>query len=68
MIRNNKPFCDKCKREIQALTEDDALCDIEGHGWTDWKTADKHLCYGCADKLLKEANYSPCDICRTPQR
>jgi len=54
-------FCDNCKEELQRLTEEECLNDWIPHGWTKWRTADKHYCYECSDKLWDP----PCGECRT---
>jgi len=43
--------CDFCRRKIEKLSEDDALGDLIGHGWSDWRTAKKHSCYHCSERL-----------------
>ena len=48
--------CDFCHRKIEKLSEDDAIADICPHGWTDWKTADKHACYHCSE-ILPDHNF-----------
>ena len=65
MIKDGKPCCDECKRELEALTEEEAIGDIIGHGWSDWRTAVKHYCYQCAEKILEQVGWPPCDECRT---
>lgn len=57
MIKGNRVFCDECKKEIEVLSEEDACADIIGHGWSNWRTAHKHLCYPCADKIWKQCGY-----------
>jgi len=54
MIKDGKPCCDECKIELEALTEEEAIEDILGHGWSDWRTAIKHYCYQCAEKILEQ--------------
>ena len=51
MEKDNKLYCDFCKRRIEMLTQEQALNDLPGHGWTDWKTAHKHSCMDCPDDL-----------------
>jgi len=65
MIKNGKPFCDECGKKVKALSERAALDDITPHGWTNWKTAGKILCETCEEKILKDANFPPCDECET---
>ena len=61
MIKHDRPFCNNCKKEIQALTEDECLEDICGHGWSNWRTAQVHYCYECSDLLWQP----PCGECET---
>ena len=61
MIRNDKPYCDSCGRELRILSEEECLEDIIPHGWTDWRTAYKHYCYECSDEMWDP----PCGICET---
>lgn len=61
VLKNGVPFCDKCGRELVALTEAEALADIMGHGWTDWRTAAVHYCFKCSDELWQP----PCGECET---
>ena len=61
MIKSGRPFCDRCNREIQALTEQECLDDIIPHGWTNWKTAEYHYCFKCSDELWQP----PCGECET---
>lgn len=57
MITSNRVFCEECKKEIEALSEEDASADIIGHGWSDFKTAQKHLCEPCVERIRKECGY-----------
>lgn len=65
MIKHDKPFCDECGKELKALTEEEALNEILGCGWVDWKTAHKHYCHNCSEKICKKVGYPPCEICET---
>lgn len=40
--------CETCKRRIETLSEEEALNDLQGHGWTKWETATHLKCYDCA--------------------
>lgn len=40
--------CQTCKRRIETLSEEEALEDLEPHGWTNWKTANAIKCFDCA--------------------
>ena len=60
MIREGRPYCDKCERELHALTQEEALND--GFcGWSSWKTAHKHYCHTCSDSMWSP----PCGQCET---
>lgn len=60
MIVNGKPCCDWCGEML------DAKCDLDdASGWTDWRTAKRHCCHGCEDKLLDGSGYPPCWKCET---
>lgn len=61
MIKGGRPFCDYCKRELEALTEEECLSDIFGHGWTNWRDARVHCCYKCSDTMWQP----PCGQCET---
>ena len=61
MIKNGVPFCKYCEKELVALTEEECLADIEGHGWSNWKTASVHSCNTCFHKMWQP----PCEICET---
>ena len=41
--------CEVCKRRIEVLSEEDAINDMEGHGWTNWQTANYIKCFDCAN-------------------
>ena len=41
--------CEVCKRRVEVLSEEDAINDIEGHGWTNWQTANHIKCFDCAN-------------------
>jgi len=58
-------LCDFCHEKIEVLDEDDALIDIEPHGWSKWKSAQVKCCFDCQERLMDEANYPPCDECET---
>lgn len=59
MIDGDRLLCDKCGFEIEALSEEDALADIEIHGWTDWKTAQRTYCFECEERIWSP----PCELC-----
>jgi hypothetical protein len=61
MIKNGVPYCDYCNKELVALREEEALGDIEPHGWTDWRTASVHACFECYDNMWEP----PCGECET---
>lgn len=61
MIKNGVPFCDYCHNELVALTREECLNDIRGHGWINWRDAQVHCCYNCSEKLWQP----PCEICET---
>ena len=61
MIKNKVPYCDYCKRELEALTEAKCLEDITPHGWTNWRDAQVHCCFKCSDTLWQP----PCGDCET---
>lgn len=42
--------CGVCGKFIEALTEEEALADMEGHGWTNMHTAHERVCYHCANR------------------
>lgn len=65
MIRNGAPFCDVCRQELKAWTEEEALEAVPPCGWHDWKTAAVHYCHDCADRLMDQAGFPPCGICET---
>lgn len=48
--KKGKLCCDICKKEIEELDEEEALADMEGHGWVDVKTAHEFLCYHCLER------------------
>ncbi len=64
--RRDRLYCDECHEEIKAYTEEQVLADIGGGGWSDYKTAQKHICQTCADarwqRLWDERD--PCGECR----
>lgn len=64
MIIRGQPHCDHCHAPLEALTEEEALDDMEGHGFP-WGRAAKHYCFECADKILAELHWPPCEECRT---
>lgn len=49
MKRSDKGMlrCDVCKQPIEELTPEQADEDMDGHGWSDHKTAQQHGCYHC---------------------
>lgn len=58
MEGNNRVlYCDYCKARIEKLTEEEALNDLQGHGWTDHNTAEMHVCYNCADEYRQNIPY-----------
>jgi hypothetical protein len=61
VVKNNVPYCDYCRRELEAKTEQECLDDIIPHGWTNWRDAQVHCCYACSDGIWKP----PCDECET---
>lgn len=48
---SKKLRCEKCRKPIEELTEEQALADMEVHGWTDWKTAHHIACYHCWERF-----------------
>jgi len=52
-MRNKKGIlcCDVCKKPIEELTEEKALEDMEGHGWTNHETAQMHGCFHCGNRF-----------------
>ena len=52
-MRNKKGIlvCDVCKKPIEELPEEFANQDLEGHGWSNFNTAQKHGCYHCANRF-----------------
>jgi hypothetical protein len=65
LIKSDKPYCDECGKELRTLSEDECLDDIMSHGWTKWRSAIKHYCYDCSDKIEEKIGYPPCDECET---
>jgi len=67
MLKGGRVFCDECGEEIQAIPEEEAVGDIIGHGWSNYLTANNHVCTSCSTKrwhqLYKQAD--PCGICNT---
>lgn len=63
-----KVFCDSCKKQMVALNEEEACEDIIGHGWTNYHTAQNHICFTCSEKDMKRAGYPPCGICYNKKR
>jgi hypothetical protein len=61
MLKNKVPYCDYCKRELEAKTEQECLDDIIPHGWTDWRDAQVHCCFKCSDEMWQP----PCGECQT---
>jgi hypothetical protein len=49
--------CEICHRRIEALTEDEALNDMDAHGWTNWKTAHSVKCFDCANDYDEYETY-----------
>lgn len=43
--------CDICKKPIEDLTEEQAEADMEGHGWSNSRTARSHGCYHCMERF-----------------
>jgi len=66
MRDGNRLFCDVCKDEIVAIKEGEED-DFEGNGWSNWKTAQEHVCRECHhakwEQLFKDRD--PCGECRT---
>ena len=52
-MRNKKGIlcCDVCKKPIEELTEEKALEEMEGHGWTNHDTAQMHGCFHCRNRF-----------------
>lgn len=61
MMKNGRPYCDFCHQELQALTERQCLDDIRPHGWTNYRNAENHYCFDCADNAWEP----PCGQCNT---
>jgi hypothetical protein len=40
--------CDSCGKRIEELSEDEAIDDLPGHGWTNYQTAHSCKCFDCA--------------------
>ena len=49
--------CETCNRKIQELTEEEAMNDLEGHGWTNWKTAHHIKCFDCVNQYDEYETY-----------
>lgn len=68
MIIRGKPYCDECQEKLIHLTEEEMEADYEqnmvSHGFP-WKRASRHYCFECAEKIMDDHNYPPCDGCRT---
>lgn len=50
-------YCDKCHKEIEELTPEEADADLPGHGWSDFNTAHSTKCYDCADRYDEYETY-----------
>ncbi len=65
MILHGKPHCDVCKSELKhALDEETHYAEGKHDGFF-WKSAIKHYCRECSEKLCDQVNYPPCGECRT---
>lgn len=62
MLKNNKPFCDLCKREMEIISEEDG----EPCGFPHDK-AHEHVCSECHEALFDLAwdRRDPCGECET---
>jgi hypothetical protein len=49
--------CEVCKRRIEELTQEEAMEDLPGHGWSDWQTAHHIKCYDCATQYEEYETY-----------
>jgi hypothetical protein len=66
MIKEGRPFCDDCGREMLALDDDEVEEYCPAAGGFPWERACKHYCTPCADKLWQppcetECQTQPCE-------
>jgi len=52
-MRNKKGIlvCDVCKKHIEELPEEFADNDFDGHGWSNFNTAQMHGCFHCRNRF-----------------
>ena len=49
--------CETCHKRVESLTEEEALNDLEGHGWTNHETAQHIKCFDCATNYDEYETY-----------
>lgn len=66
MLNGKILLCDECGHLMQRVSPDDIAFDNTPHGWSNYKTAEGHVCNTCSNarwRQLWEQN-DPCGECR----
>lgn len=54
-IRNDRPFCNTCDKELVQVSEDDmSTATAYPHAHSKWEVADEHICWQCADRAMRD--------------